>query len=141
MRPRPTRTRLAGGQVGGDHRVESRDLPAQLLVAGEHARGIASPVAAAGLERRPQVEQCRARFALGTEGSHAIPTARDSDRDTPFDRHRHDEAVVVVRVLTDQVDAPGSVNDEGLEGRGARAIHGGSMEDFAHGDGGERGSV
>jgi hypothetical protein len=107
----------SGGQVGGDRGVESRDREAQGLIAGDHAGRILGPAAAGWGERGSEVELGPgddARTLTRDHGS-AVGAPRDADADGAVDGHRQHEAVVVIGVFTDQIDAAGGRDLERIE--------------------------
>ena len=96
-----------GGQVGGDRGLEARDLPAEPLEAGEHPFGIAAPIAAPWRERDVEVDRHRRPAAVARQNHPPVEPRPHRDPETPVDRDREHEAVVVVGVLADQVHPSG----------------------------------
>jgi hypothetical protein len=108
------------GNVAVDQEVGSRELEAVALPERLHgALDVVEPAAPLGRPRMIEIELLSLLEALGDDADPAIASFRRGDDRAAIDRHRQREAVVVIGVLADQVDATRRGEDPRLY-----AVHG-----------------
>ena len=103
---RRTRAQSGPGREGGtDVGIESRDHEPDPPVALDHPPDVIRPAPRHRRDGRGEVERDRSPVALRPQHGQPVFPRADMDRHMAFDRHRQDEAVVVVGVLADEVHA------------------------------------
>lgn len=102
----------AEGEVGGDDGLEAREGDLSVHEAGEDTFDVVGPGGCAGLERGGEGEGGGLGLPGGGEGDFWLAGAFGGDDHVALDGHGHDEAVVIVDVFTDEVDAAGGDDEE-----------------------------
>ena len=115
-RGRGTQAR-AERHVGEDDEIGAGEAPTALFQHHGDAEHIVRPFVPAAGRRRVEVELARLVHDHRIDPEPPVGPRRGGDEGGEFERRRHDEAVVVVGVLADQVDPPRRAADFRPRGR------------------------
>ena len=94
----------ADRDVAPDDEIGAGKGPSAHLQHDRHAKDIVGPVAARGAGR-VEIELARLVHDHGINPEAPIRALRGGGQGGEFERRRHDESVVIVRMLADQIDA------------------------------------
>jgi hypothetical protein len=99
--------------VAGDDALEAREGVARFLERPGRALQVLDPAVRLLLAELPEIELARLVEVERRGDDAPVRPGPERDPGRPVDGHREHEAVVVVRVLADQVHAPRRAHDEG----------------------------